>query len=153
MDQVYNKLIQAVELDNIFLRAVNSERFPSSGFKGEIQTEISMEQRLEFRTENRIVTSVQFDVDAFDEFNKENKLFMVQTIFILEYRLENIEEEEINSVEFNQAIEDFVRINVPVNAWPYGRELIGQMTTRMGLPQLVIGTYKYIPSQNINSEE
>jgi preprotein translocase subunit SecB len=153
MNEIYNKLIEAIELENIFLRNLNSERFPSSGFNGDIQTEVSVAQRMEFKTNNNIVTSVQFDVDAFDELNKENKLFSIQSIFILEYRLENVDEDLLNSDEFAQAIEDFIRINVPLNAWPYGRELISQMTTRMGLPQLVIGTYKYIPSQKLNTEE
>lgn len=41
-----------------------------------------------------------------------------------------------------EILKAFVDKNVPVNAWPYFREMIASLTTRMGLPPLIVPTYK-----------
>ena len=38
----------------------------------------------------------------------------------------------------------FVERNVPVNVWPYIREIVATMTAKMGLPPLVLPTLKIV---------
>ncbi|WP_034763710.1 hypothetical protein [Rossellomorea vietnamensis] len=149
MSNTYDKLIEAVELENIFVRSVNSERFPEGDFKGNIQTDIGISQRIEFYTENKFVALANFNVNAFDELETDKRLMEIDCNFILEYTLDTEVLKEVGSEELEKALNIFINRNVPVNAWPYGREFISQMTTRMGLPALIIGTYKYLPSNKI----
>ncbi|WP_251555104.1 protein-export chaperone SecB [Neobacillus muris] len=153
MDNVYNQLIRAVDLDNIFIQSCNSQRFHHSLLKSsQIDTNIQMTQRLEYYKDDFFATSAFFDIKAFEEDHEENLIFNIQFTFILEYRISGLNSELYNSEELQKALDQFVKNNVPVNVWPYGREFIAQITTRMGLPQLLIGTYKYFP-QNDEVEE
>lgn len=145
-------LIEAVELDSIILRQVNSERFFNEDFQGDIQTEIGVAKRLEAKTSEEFLSSVHFKIKAFDHSEEEKVLFNIECNFLLQYRLNEKLLNGLDNEEIGEAIELFVERNVPLNAWPYGREFISQMTTRMGLPSLVIGTYKYLPSQDGEEE-
>ena len=40
--------------------------------------------------------------------------------------------------------QQFLSRNVPVNVWPYARELISTMATRLGYPALLIPPYVVI---------
>lgn len=42
-------------------------------------------------------------------------------------------------------LEEFASVNGTLHAWPYWREAIQSTTTRLGLPALVIGTYRVPP--------
>lgn len=52
------------------------------------------------------------------------------------YKFESIEEYE------DKYILKFIERNIPVNIWPYAREIISSITTRIGYPALVISPYK-----------
>jgi preprotein translocase subunit SecB len=148
VSNTYIKLIEAVELDKIFISSVNSERYPNTEFKDNIKTVVRVSQKLEFKSEDKFIALTNFNVNAHDEFDENKQLFKIDCNFLLEYRITQDLKNTIGEPELSQAIEEFIKRNVPINAWPYGREFISQMTTRMGLPPLVIGTYKYIPAND-----
>ncbi|GMO00749.1 hypothetical protein [Parageobacillus thermoglucosidasius] len=84
--------------------------------------------------------------------NAENKVFDIEFSYILEYRLQKSNDIHLEKEGLEEAIKLFVQRNVPVNIWPYARELISQLTMSMGFPPLLIGTYKYIPQSSASSE-
>jgi len=53
----------------------------------------------------------------------------------------------------NEDISHFAFANSTLHAWPYWRELAQSMTTRMGIPPLVIGTYKIPTSDDVEADE
>lgn len=146
---MYNQLIQAVELDNIYIQSSNSQRFtPAAVQSNFLNANVKMTQRLEFYKDDFFATSATFEVNAVEDKNPDNHIFSIQFTFIIEYKLINFPERYYNTPLIKEALDIFVENNVPLNVWPYGREFIAQMTTRMGLPQLLIGTYKYIPQND-----
>lgn len=65
---------------------------------------------------------------------------VIEATFELLYELDasdDVDEEDL---------EHFAYVNSTLHAWPYWRELVQSMTTRMGLRPLIVGTFK-IPSR------
>jgi hypothetical protein len=83
---------------------------------------------------------IDFAVASLDEMGDDTPPDMaLEVVFELAYRLaENAELEDGD-------LEQFALANSTLHAWPYWREIGQAMTTRMGIPPLVIGTYK-LPS-------
>lgn len=52
------------------------------------------------------------------------------------YQIDNINDYE------DEYIIKFMENNLPVNIWPYAREIISSMTTRIGYPSLMIEPYR-----------
>lgn len=52
------------------------------------------------------------------------------------YEFDSIEDYE------DEYILKFIELNVPVNIWPYAREIISSITTRVGYPALILPPYK-----------
>ena len=73
-----------------------------------------------------------FKVEAGIEKNKP--IFDIKFIYLIEYTLK---EKDLSEVE-NIIISKFTEKNTPVNIWPYARELISSVTTRMGYPAFII---------------
>lgn len=43
-------------------------------------------------------------------------------------------------------LDQFAQMNLPLNLWPYAREIINNQTMRMGVPPITLGVYQYVPS-------
>ncbi|MFD1067614.1 protein-export chaperone SecB [Oceanobacillus locisalsi] len=153
----YKKLIEAIELNEIELLSLNCNQ--NKDFPHEKRENLSLALK------NNIVTTaiegmelhvqIEFGVIAYDEKNtetsansedkenihEENILFRIDFSLMLNYvfDLENVED---IAFVFDKEIDTFVNNNVPINAWPYARETISSITTRMGFPALIIPTYK-----------
>ena len=64
------------------------------------------------------------------------EMVVVDATFMLIYHIDS-------ATDFDDEIKDiFLTNNPPLNIWPYAREAISSMTTRMGLPPLIIEPYK-----------
>lgn len=154
MSEKYEELIKSIELSNIKLYSLECKQNP---------TFVSTERQLDVAFEYTILeveyegmdlkvqigfSAISFKSDDTIEDNKgipeEDKLFQISCVFELSYKL------ELDTVEdvlegFTDEVQQFVDQNVPVNAWPYARETISSLTTRMGFPPLFIPTFKRVP--------
>lgn len=76
----------------------------------------------------------------------EDKCFTISLQFTLVYNFSNDEENYKSLDKFTEEIfTEFANRNVIINAWPYARELVSNLTTRMGFAPLLIPPYKSLP--------
>ncbi len=132
----YNKLIKCIELKRIVLCSLNcqlnSDIFKQLG-PGQAKVDFKPSFNLKSKDEKSIYAEANFNVNVFED-DKNEKLFNIESSFLLIY--------EVKEECEDKAIEEFIKRNVPLNAWPYGREIISNLTSKMGLPPLNIGLYK-----------
>lgn len=67
-----------------------------------------------------------------------DSLFSLGFTYRVEYQFDHIE------LFAQDMIELFVRSNVAINIWPFARELISSLTTRMGYPALLVEPLKHV---------
>jgi|SRR5665648_48136 len=131
--EVYNKFIQTLELVDIVLGDLVIKK-KTEPLGGSFSFNLSPNFTLTERTEDKLTATAEFNLEVEDGNNIE--VFSINAKFTLRYTFSK-------EVELNEEIEErFLKSNVPLNSWPYGRELISSLTTRMGYPSLVIGTFK-----------
>lgn len=134
----YNQFIKAIEFDEIVLSELNAKKH-NDPEEGQWSAEINPEFSLIEKNDKKIKAMVVFDVKVISKHQSNiTILFSISAKFILTY---NILEAIIITDEI---IERFINTNVPLNGWPYGREIISSMSTKMGFPPLLIGTFKVI---------
>lgn len=153
----YNKLIESIEINNIELISLNC--YKNNNFDPKKKSNINIGFHHEVEEVNikglNLLVNCHFEVIAFygdennghikkDDIDSENILFNIEFVLELKYSLE-IEDVQDIMLELKNEVNQFVHQNVPINAWPYARETISSMTTRMGLPPLVIPALKNIP--------
>lgn len=64
-----------------------------------------------------------------------NVLFHISGTILLDYSYD----QELHLTK--QMTDTFAAFNIPLNGWPYLRELVSDATNRMGLPPLILGPY------------
>lgn len=152
MEEKYNKLIESITIDNIEVSALECKKNKiSENNSGElaisIQTEI-IETRLEgieLQVDFKVKVFTFFDIEEevkVEGVKEEEKLFTINSVLSLKYVLDFENIDDLLSEDIDSVIEIFVERNVKINAWPYVREIVSNMTTRMGFPQLIIPPYK-----------
>lgn len=144
-DLTYEELVSNVEIETINVRRLNLESFiqphkVKDYLHGDnsIEVDIRDEFKLEISNdeEDTFVAIGLIQVSARIE---EDIIFLVDVELAATYDTTNI-----NGVIHSELYEKFVNQNVPVNLWPYARELIQTGTTRMGYPPLVIRPYRVL---------
>jgi len=131
--EVYNKFIQTLELADVFLGDLVLKK-KTDPLGGSLSFNLSPNFTLTERTEDQLTATAEFNLDVKD--GNDIEVFTINAKFTLKYTFSK-------DVEINKEVEErFLKSNVPLNSWPYGRELISSLTTRMGYPSLVIGTFK-----------
>ncbi|MDI3312679.1 MAG: protein-export chaperone SecB [Thermoanaerobacterium sp.] len=136
MEDKYKEFIKNVELLSIYLSELDCKR---------------SNDNTKFQKGININFNYSFEVEEIEE-----KGFNSKAIFKIIGITENVNVLEIYA-EFRalyglkaaleidkELIEKFVKVNLPLNIWPYARELISSMTIRMGLPPLILNTYKIV---------
>ena len=91
--------------------------------------------------------SVDFEEDVGineDDIDCGDMLFNIEVIFNLTYAFKDVDNVEEFAKKNNNHINKFCEKNVPVNVWPYIREIVSSSTVRMGLSPLVIPAFKRI---------
>lgn len=84
--------------------------------------------------------------DEFESIDKKDILFDISLGFMLKYSLEvNDDTKDIVSNFTEDLFSQFAHRNAVLNIWPYAREMISNITTRMGYPPLFIPHYKNLP--------
>lgn len=104
------------------------------------------------KEQNLIEVFIEFALKAFSEGveqKKENAYLEIEATFCLLYHIQNMEGLDDN------AFRSFAEFNGTYNAWPYWREFVQNVTTRMGLPALTIPVFRIATSlkKEIDQEE
>jgi preprotein translocase subunit SecB len=97
-----------------------------------VQTEIDKEH-------NNIGVFIKFALKAFGEGveqKKENSFLGIEATFLLLYNINNMEGLD------DGAFHSFAELNGTYNAWPYWREFVQSVTSRMQLPPLTIPVFR-----------
>ena len=130
---VKNVNIQLVNLSNLNINKLNDN--PDSTEK--LFVDLKFENDKFSTSADVFNVNPQFNIQV--SYNKDNNkciLFNLQFEYQLTYIVKDLEEFDKSYLEL------FIKRNVPVNIWPYARELISSLTTRMGYPALVIEPLK-----------
>lgn len=129
-------LIDRLELKTIRLESIQSGRsLPINGNHGDIN--ISSGGEVEERGGNKwLVYLFQYEVAMElkpDESSPNRRFFHIEAVFRVVYRIKK----EPFEIEPGQ-IEQFGRLVACANVWPFWRELVQSITSRMNLPPLTL---------------
>lgn len=143
---IYDKLINDLQFSKILLKdlLVKREYSDESTTNVDVKIDYTMEQF--DRTGDQVIIPANFTVKALDHDRQDIVIFEVSFVYELIYELDNEMDYKDNSL-----IDYFADNNAPMNAWPYARELVASMTTRMGLPTLNLPLLKR-PSMSENQD-
>ena len=89
--------------------------------------------------QNALGVSIQFVLNAIDEGKeqkKENTFLSIRATFFLLYSIDNKEGLD------DKVLGSFATLNGTYNAWPYWREFVQSVTSRMGLPPLIVPVFR-----------
>jgi len=81
--------------------------------------------------DNEIAVIVRFTLTGSEPKSEQDLLRISQSIRL---RYEILEDAEISK----QDLRDFARVNALYNAWPYAREVVQQMSTRLDYPPIIL---------------
>ncbi len=143
----YSAFVKAIDLESVLLDGLEATRDWAAFLRPQeldVQFQVGEGTKWEVR-EGRLEVTTSLVVQAAavsegQEGSEEPPALLIRVSFLLVYVYDG--EEELASFvagEGNREIVDaFVARNVPVNVWPYFREIIASVTMRMGLPPLIL---------------
>lgn len=132
----YADLVKKVNIVQINLMKINAEKHSPVDESGTIDVTVNHRPSLREVLEDGFIIDFESTISASN--NEDEKLFDINIKYELLYSLEGGIDEE----EYDDVIDSFAYRNVPVNIWPYIRELVSEMTVRMGFPPLVLKPLK-----------
>jgi preprotein translocase subunit SecB len=147
----YNEFISMIELKGIDIDSLNCKK--NSEFeKEDVVLDIAMDFEVEEGTQEglEIKFPFVFRLKAFKNDTKEQKvidsikdedtLFNIDLSFQVSYflRFPKTSKNENIVVEYSDILETFAERNVSINVWPYAREIVSDLTSKMGFPRLLI---------------
>ncbi|MGI6533805.1 MAG: protein-export chaperone SecB [Peptococcia bacterium] len=137
----YREFIKGTKIKNITLKKLETIKI-SAPEDGIWEYEMKTDFHLDRYEGNTLYILAKFNVIARNKKNKEknddneSRLFEIEILFNIEYH-------NPSGTELSEKDRDrFLHTNVPLNVWPYARELISSLTTRMGYPPLLILPFK-----------
>jgi preprotein translocase subunit SecB len=131
---VYNDLIKNIALESVQLFNLECNQYNVSQ-PGLANIDVQMEMKSIKREAERVIIPAQFNITAFVKETGES-LFEFKFIYNLYYEL------PIDKTYDDIYLEEFAKVNAPINIWPYAREMASNLTSRMGFPALYIPLYK-----------
>lgn len=156
MPNQYDKLISMIQLEDIYVSKIKCSR--SEEFKDQKQPQrIHLEYDIKAikQTGIEITIPVFFKVAPyyagekneilFEDAGEKNILFSIECEIDLKYMITLEESEKQDMSEFKNELQMFAKKNVPVNVWPYARELFSSLSSRMGFSSLIIPVFKKLP--------
>lgn len=130
----YAKFIAGVDLSQIYLSELTCHR--AGSLDGD-QWTVAVKPNFEVVSSTNLSITVRaaFEVQVK---NEDEPMVSITTAFMLDYSYDE-------ETTFDEEIAElFLQSNPALNIWPYAREIISSLTTRMGLPALVIEPYKVL---------
>lgn len=133
----YRRLVESVELDELALLVFEHHREAEAHPPFKVSSEFTTS--LEDCPDGKITALANFHLKAVSDATNSEEMLM-KMVWQLIYSFSCGEDLEVD-IELKQK---FVERNVPVNVWPYIREIVATMTAKMGFPPLVLPTLKIV---------
>lgn len=128
----YNKFIDGLDLLEIKLAYSESQAEEDFSLPAEVETEDSKDyKQLE---EGKFIVTHEYKLKTIEKGKKKAGL-KINAIYKLIYQSEIPITDEIFEV--------FSEISLPLHTWPYFRQFVHEMTSRMGLPPLTLDLLKF----------
>jgi len=126
---VYRKILSGIFLDRIYLSSLKVD-FNDSLKPDGIELKIK-EKPIYIIEENNLIVSYEYELQGIST-NDNTRFFKIKSIFKIIYNVEN--PSEINDEFF----EIFTHFTLEMLMWPYFRELVQNITSRMAIPPLTL---------------
>jgi len=129
----YGEFIGGIEVKEIVLLKLDVERRIEFAAAGKLDVALSTDFHLIDQDGHTFRARADFDLFVTD--SADEVVLTIKASFMIIYESSN---------EYTLSGEEekfFVTRNVPLNVWPFARELISSMTTRLGYPALLISPY------------
>lgn len=133
--EIYRDLVRGININAINVHSMN---ISTKNSKLKESKSIDIDNKFGIDKYNidgdKLEVYINFNIKACEKNNEDKIGFVIDFTYCIEYEKENLEQFDEEYIKF------FTQRNVPVNIWPYARELISSLTTRMGYPTLIIET-------------
>ncbi|MDD3269018.1 MAG: protein-export chaperone SecB [Syntrophomonadaceae bacterium] len=131
--KLYKSFIESLDLEEIFLDSLKVKNYHLPKPRN-LTVKLEPEFGISKIFKDSFFASAKFQVIVSDD--KERKAFVIDARFRLLYNFES-------SITIDDEMQEkFMATTLPVNSWPFAREIISSMTTRMGYPSLLIAPFK-----------
>ncbi len=135
------KISDQVELEEVKLLTSEFRQLPPIT-QGEKFFDVDRTVRVEVdKDKNRIVVFPKFELKGYSGKKKaeqDEPFLNIKAMFALVYRAKDL------SKLSKKAFDSFGQANGIYNAWPYWREFVQNVTTRMGLPSLTVPVFRIV---------
>lgn len=127
-----------VQLKDVRLLNSKCEQTPgATSGKKTYDIDYSTEVQID-RKNGCVVVIATFHFEAFIESKASQPVILIDTSFLLSYRIEDFEGLT------QRGFERFANLNGIYNAWPYWREFVQNTIVRMGLPSLSLPVFRIV---------
>jgi len=129
-----------VQLKDVRLISCKCDQTPEATLgKKEYDINYSTEVQVD-KKNGYLIVIAKFHFEAITESKTQKPVILIDTSFLLAYKIENFEGLT------QKGFEQFANLNGIYNSWPYWREFVQNTVTRMGLPSLTIPVFRIVPS-------
>lgn len=136
----YKDLVKAVELEELFIVDLHSTRRVDVDFPLRLISDFSIGEPELLDSAIVVEATLDLSADARDVPSEtlDDPMVQIKMTWRVVYSLTDKNPREIEA----KLVQEFVKRNVPLNVWPYARAAVTSATAQMGLPPLVLETYK-----------
>lgn len=129
----YKKIIKGIDLISISMKESKSFLNLDTKISSELNINIKDEASFETKDNNEVFVFHKYVVDARKP-NSKSRFIQIDVTFLI-----RLSSKEIFTEDF---FDIYKNISLHLNTWPYLREFINQMTSRMNVPPLTIPLFK-----------
>ncbi|MBV4439314.1 protein-export chaperone SecB [Clostridium tyrobutyricum] len=136
--KIYSNLIDGLKIQNIYLndlKLTNVNR-EIKGNSLSVKLDCKLDKIRNIKEKDGILEVFpNFSIQAFSDEDVLQVAFNIDIQFYIRYNIKNL-------ADFEKIyIDTFINQNIPLNIWPYLREIISSLSTRIGFPALVIDPF------------
>lgn len=130
--ELYRNILNGLELKNLFMTSCNSS-IDRNNIGTDVKIKIDDEASFTKSEKNEIEITQKYSIEAKNQTSKK-KFLNIRCEYSFIYT-----SKEDFTVEF---FEIFKRANLPINSWPFFRELVYNITSRMYIPPIALPLVK-----------
>ncbi|MEW6659089.1 MAG: protein-export chaperone SecB [Thermodesulfobacteriota bacterium] len=132
-----SRAIKQLEVENVFLLEAKIKSDPSTRSPRGVSLTYNFDVEILKREKEKLQIACHFTISAIRKDNPDNPLMNIEAKFAIEYFIQNPKKLKENDID------DFIKIDPVDTAWPYWREFVQNLTSRMGFPALTIPIIKF----------
>jgi hypothetical protein len=141
------RVVPKAELENILLLSCTAKRALDALSYEHIKAGVSSSSELLDNNDQKFSAKVSFEFKGCPVEEDKNEIIKIEAEFLLTYRLHSKEGFSLDDLKA------FCSMNPLYNAWPYWRELVQSMTSRMDVPVFTIPLLKLKPAKSKKKEK